>query len=109
MANKSVDETLRINKKVFMHYLKISHISIRKLGKQISRTEKIIRMYLNRGEMPIVMFFEIADYSGWGIHEILNIVSDCSFIRKKKYAEWMIFLVKREENILMPDLNPAPV
>lgn len=96
MANKPVEETFIIDKNAFKHYLGVSHVSIRELGEHVCRTEKIIRLYLNKGEMPILMFFEIADYAKWSYTTISFIVKRCSFLNKKKYAEWLLCLARRD-------------
>lgn len=97
VGNKPCEEILRINKDVFKYYLKKdANITPKELGENICRSGRSIKRYLSKGEMPVTVFFEIADYMKWSIHEISNIVNDCAFIRKKKYAEWMIFLMNRE-------------
>ena len=95
MANKLVDETFIIDKNAFKHYLRVSHVSIRELGEHVCRTDRIIRAYLSKGEMPILLFFEIADYAKWSYATISFIVRGCTFLRKKKYAEWMMCLAQR--------------
>lgn len=101
VGNKPCEEMLRINKDAFKYYLKKdANITSKELGENICRSGRSIKRYLSNGEMPVTVFLEIADYMKWSIHEISNIVNDCAFIRKRKYAEWMIFLMNREMQTL---------
>lgn len=64
MGNKST-ATVPVNKKRFMEVLKIRNCSIRKLGDaydEIERTEKTIRRYLDKGEMPPDLLDKIAKF-----------------------------------------------
>ena len=64
MGNKST-ATVPVNKKRFMEVLKIRNCSIRKLGDaydEIERTEKTIRRYLDKGEMPPDLLNKIAKF-----------------------------------------------
>lgn len=64
MGNKST-ATVPVNKKRFMEVLKLRKCSIRKLGNaydEIERTEKTIRRYLDKGEMPPDLLNKIAKF-----------------------------------------------
>ncbi len=64
MGNKST-ATVPVNKKRFMEVLKLRKCSIRKLGDaydEIERTEKTIRRYLDKGEMPPDLLDKIAKF-----------------------------------------------
>lgn len=64
MGNKST-ATVPVNKKRFMEVLKLRNCSIRKLGDaydEIERTEKTIRRYLDKGEMPPDLLDKIAKF-----------------------------------------------
>ena len=64
MGNKST-ATVPVNKKRFMEVLKIRNCSIRKLGDaydEIERTEKTIRRYLDKGEIPPDLLNKIAKF-----------------------------------------------
>lgn len=64
MANREAHK-IPINKKRFLEILRLRNSSIRKLGeayKEIQRTEKTIRRYLNAGEMPPELLDKIAKY-----------------------------------------------
>ena len=64
MGNKST-ATVPVNKKRFMEVLKLRKCSIRKLGNaydEIERTEKTIRRYLDKGEIPPDLLNKIAKF-----------------------------------------------
>ena len=68
MGNKST-ATVPVKKKRFMEVLKIRNCSIRKLGDaydEIERTEKTIRRYLDKGEMPPDLLDKIAKFLNVG-------------------------------------------
>ena len=78
---------VEVNKEIFLYVLKQKNCSIRKLGdkgyKKVQRTEKQIRRYLNAGEMPVDVLYNIGKYlnvdpkfiSG-RIHSEINQISD---------------------------------
>ena len=64
MGNKST-ATVPVNKERFMEVLTLRNCSIRKLGDaydEIERTEKTIRRYLDKGEMPPDLLDKIAKF-----------------------------------------------
>lgn len=112
-----------VNKQVFLEVLKQKKSSIRKLGDaytHIERTEKSIRRYLNKGEMPENILINISkyldvhpDYLSGAYHSKIDKIEDAylrslskSFLKPEKYpyitkVKNEIDYVKYFENILI--------
>ena len=99
-GNKPNEEVFKINTKTFKYYLQKDGCTIRDLANITSRSERSIRRFLSEEKIPFLVLFDIADYMHWAKHIIGNIVTGCPFITKRKYAEWLSYIMECEANIL---------